>query len=106
MDIIRTKNEPKRDADGFRLRAPKRKAWHIAQVVKAGNGWLVTRNSATLASTDYENIAREIADALNKNHAYPKLVAALRGMLAVQTTSTITEFESNARATLSELGEL
>ena len=38
----------------------------VAQVVKMGRGWAVVRNSATLAVTDYQHIAKEIADALNE----------------------------------------
>ena len=38
---------------------------HFAQKVKAGRGWLITRNSATLADTDYEHVADEIINALN-----------------------------------------
>jgi hypothetical protein len=37
----------------------------IAQLIKKGRGWVVVRNSATLADTDYEHIGREIVDALN-----------------------------------------
>lgn len=49
----------------------------MAQVIRSGRVWVVTRYSATLAESDYEHVAREIADALNKRHAYPQLVAAL-----------------------------
>lgn len=48
-----------------KLEVRKVKPQQFAQVVKAGRGWLVTRNSATLASTDYERVAHEIKDALN-----------------------------------------
>ena len=54
----------------------------VAQMIKIGRGWAVTRNSATLAVTDYEHMGREIVDALNKRHAYPKLVDALRVAVA------------------------
>lgn len=47
----------------------------VAQYQKAGRGFLITRNSATIADTDYEPIAREIVKKLN---AYPRLVKALR----------------------------
>lgn len=37
----------------------------FAQKQKMGRGWAVTRNSATLATTNYEHIADEIVTALN-----------------------------------------
>lgn len=37
----------------------------VAQYQKAGRGFLITRNSATLADTDYEHVAKEIVSALN-----------------------------------------
>ena len=50
----------------------------FAQKVKAGRGWLIVRNSGTMADTDYETVADEIVDALNKRVAYPRLVVALK----------------------------
>ena len=47
----------------------------VAQYQKAGRGFLVTRNSATLADTDYEHVAKEIVSALNDR---ARLVEALR----------------------------
>lgn len=52
----------------------------FAQYQKAGRGFLITRNSATLADTDYEHIAKEIVDALNKRNAYADLVQALKNL--------------------------
>lgn len=42
-----------------------RRPQQYAQKVKAGRGWLIVRNSATLAQTDYGHIADEIVSALN-----------------------------------------
>lgn len=47
----------------------------IAQKVKAGRGYLIVRNSGTLADTDYERVADEIVAALNERRA---LLASLR----------------------------
>lgn len=47
----------------------------VAQKVKAGRGWLIVRNSGTLADTDYERVADEIVRALNDR---PRLIEALR----------------------------
>jgi hypothetical protein len=51
------------------------KPQEIAQYKKAGRGYLITRNSATLADTDYEHVAKEITSALNDRK---RMVEALR----------------------------
>lgn len=51
------------------------KPQQVAQYQKAGRGFLVTRNSATLADTDYEHVAKEIVAALNDR---TRMVEALR----------------------------
>ena len=74
----------------------------IAQYQKAGRGFLITRNSATLADTDYEHVAKEIVDALNKRHAYQQLVEAMRD---IDRTSMGNAAIIKARALLAKLGE-
>lgn len=76
----------------------------VAKKVKAGRGWLIVRNSGTLADTDYERVADEIVDALNKRPAYPKLVEALRNTLRSDKFKAVAEME--ARALLRDLGEM
>ena len=77
------------------------RAQRFAQKVKAGRGWLIVRNSGTLADTDYESVADEIVAALN---ARTDLVAALQacaqfaGMSASeQQAHAISEDEFRAR---------
>lgn len=51
----------------------------FAQKQRMGRGWAITRNSATLATTDYEHIANEIVTALNEQE---RLKDALRVIAA------------------------
>jgi CHASE3 domain sensor protein len=53
------------------------KPQQVAQYMKAGRGFLITRNSATLADTDYEHVAKEIVEALNQCRAYKEACEAL-----------------------------
>jgi hypothetical protein len=48
------------------------KPQEVAQYKKAGRGFLIVRNSATIAETDYEHIAKEIVAALNSQAAKPR----------------------------------
>lgn len=53
----------------------------FAQVTKMGRGFAVIRNSATLATTDYEHIAKEITDAINERDRLREQVRVLREAL-------------------------
>ena len=56
------------------------KPQQVAQKVKAGRGWLIVRNSGTLADTDYERVADEIVSALNDRQM---LIESLQGVAAL-----------------------
>lgn len=82
-----------------------------AQKTKMGTGWAVVRNSATLAVSDYERVADEIVDALNRRIAYPKLVKALCALIPVgdndgPLAAAYRKECDAASALLRELGEL
>ena len=76
----------------------------FAQYKKAGRGFLITRNSATLADTDYENVAKEIVSALNDRK---RLVAALREADVQDRISRRipNDLETEISTLLRELGE-
>lgn len=75
----------------------------VVQKLKAGRGFLLTRNSATIADTDYEKVADEIAHKMN---AYPLLVEALRKVME-NTEGQVVHRASLDRVSnlLRELGE-
>lgn len=53
----------------------KPKPQQFAQKMKLPRGWAIVRNSATLATTDYEHIADEIVAALNAKFQETNLVS-------------------------------
>lgn len=85
----------------------------VVQYKKAGRGFLIVRNSATIADTDYELVAREIVRKLN---GFPQLVEALKSFLRAPSIgssgpgSITIEVQSfnrkSAEALLRELGEM
>lgn len=77
------------------------KPQQIAQYQKAGRGFLVTRNSATLCDTDYERVAKEIVSALNDR---ARLVNALKSVIEMYAPTQSQAVA--AKALLQELGEV
>ena len=58
-------------------KSPHLRPEQVAQLIRMGRGWAVTRNSATLAVTDFEPVGREIVSALNGQRDRAALIAAL-----------------------------
>ena len=81
MDMVRTKNEPRRDAEGFRLRAPKVLFPEVAVTI---NGDLGAKNWRDPDSrgciTQYLTID-ERREVVRRANAYLRLVNALRKMV-------------------------
>lgn len=89
----------------------------VAQYHKAGRGYIITRNSATLLDTDYEHVARETVAALNYALALRAQVAELtavlerigEGMVMPQDgrsfshAETVHEYQRIARAALAKV---
>lgn len=75
-----------------------------AQKVKAGRGWLIARNSATLADTDYERVADEIIRALNSHSRLITVLLRTRAALRANGAPNCEAMKESA-ALLCELGE-
>ena len=110
MDMIRTKNEPARDADGFRMKAPKGSA--LPEITVTIHGELGAKNwsqpDGRGCVTQYLTLD-ERREAARRANAYSQLVATLRTLIEAERDRSLggglLERFRLASVLLSKLGE-